>query len=225
MRGTALEKQCRNVRIYMVSRSCPPFAHPAGRRVYKKGPSRAVRHLAHWRKRPVFPQSCRQKPVAVAALAATAALRVMRGPQGKAGLPAWFPRPGLPVSSGAAWCEVHEPYGGGSAPALHGIPFSSRCSGYHCRAYFRRGQAGCQCRTRPRQGGCVCAPRLPRLRHGAGDTGQSASGRTGDRREPKQWAAKIPCQLAVQRNIRRRPEALSRLAARDLPRPTRSESR
>lgn len=163
-----------------MSRSCPPFAHPAGRRVYKeapvnedfcslarktradkrayiqhtrtvvgasltkqrqkghyqcfhkKGPSRAVRRLAYWRKRPVFPQSCRQKPVAVAAHAATAALHVMRGPQGKAGLPAWFPRSGLPVSSGAAWCEAHEPYGGGSAPALHGIPFSSRYSGYHC---------------------------------------------------------------------------------------------
>ncbi len=161
MRATALGKQCRNVRINMVSRSCPPFAHPAGRRVYKKGPSRAVRRLAYWRKRPVFPQSCRQKPVAVAALAATAALRVVRGPQGKAGLPAWFPRPGLPVSSGAAWCEVHEPYGGGSAPALHGIPFSSRCSGYHCRAYFRRGQTGCQCRTRPSKAGSACTPRLP----------------------------------------------------------------
>ena len=65
-------------------------------------------------------------------------------PWGMAGLPAWFPCSGLPVSSGARWSKVKNLTAAGPLPFFTGFPFQAGLPGYQCRQHSRRGPAACQ---------------------------------------------------------------------------------
>lgn len=65
-------------------------------------------------------------------------------PWGMAGLPAWFPCSGLPVSSGARWSKVKNLTAAGPLPFFTGFPFQAGLPGYQCRQHSRRGLAACQ---------------------------------------------------------------------------------